>query len=135
MLNNTQDRSDTVSYIFHPYLRDLLLKFGEIYWKCSNSVNFWARRKCHIRAQCAPPQIVPSSPTPYVPTPMGWLVLYEQEFHKVYIFIQTISPHTKIWIAIPEYHFTQPSNNLEDVMICFCDGTPTTILSLITLTV
>ena len=30
----------TVSNIFSPYLRDLLLKILDIYGKCSNSVNF-----------------------------------------------------------------------------------------------
>ena len=29
---------------FHPYLRDLLVKFWEINKKCSNSVKFWARK-------------------------------------------------------------------------------------------
>ena len=44
MLNNTHDRCDTVSNIFLPYFRDLLMKFWEIYQKCFNSVNFWARK-------------------------------------------------------------------------------------------
>ena len=44
MLNNTHDICDTISNIFCPYLRDLRLKFWEIYYKCSNSVNFWARK-------------------------------------------------------------------------------------------
>ena len=35
---------DTVSNIFWAYLRDLLLNFWEIYQKCSNSVNFGARK-------------------------------------------------------------------------------------------
>ena len=32
----------TVSNIFQPYLRYLLLKIWEIYYKCPKSVNFWA---------------------------------------------------------------------------------------------
>ena len=44
MFNITHDGCDTVSTIFRTYLSDLLLKFLEIYEKCSNSVNFWARK-------------------------------------------------------------------------------------------
>ena len=44
MLKNIHDSHGTVSNSFGPYLRDLLLKIWEIYEKCSNSVNFWARK-------------------------------------------------------------------------------------------
>ena len=44
MLRNIHDSHGTVSNSFGPYLRDLLLKIWEIYKKCSNSVNFWARK-------------------------------------------------------------------------------------------
>ena len=43
MFNNTHDRFNTFRNIFRPYLSNLLLKFWEIYEKCFNSVNFWAR--------------------------------------------------------------------------------------------
>ena len=44
MYNNTHDRCGTASNNFDPYLRDLPMKFWEIYQKCPNSVNFWARK-------------------------------------------------------------------------------------------
>ena len=44
MFNNNHDRCDTISNIFHSYFGDFLMKFWEIYQKCSNSVNFWARK-------------------------------------------------------------------------------------------
>ena len=40
MVKNVHDRQWTVSNIFGPYLRDLLLKIWQIYKKCSNSFNF-----------------------------------------------------------------------------------------------
>ena len=43
-INITRDRWGTVLNIFRQYLRYLLLKFWDIYQKCSNSVNFWARK-------------------------------------------------------------------------------------------
>ena len=42
-INITCNRWDTVLNIFSPKL-DLLLKFCEIDQKCSNSLNFWARK-------------------------------------------------------------------------------------------
>ena len=42
MVKNIHDSYETVSNIFGPYFRDLLLNIWEIYEKCSNSVNFWA---------------------------------------------------------------------------------------------
>ena len=44
MVKNIHDSQWTVSNIFGPYLMDLLLKFWDIYKKCSNSVNLWARK-------------------------------------------------------------------------------------------
>ena len=44
MLKNILDSHGTVSNSFGSYLTDLLLKIWEIYEKCSNSVNFWARK-------------------------------------------------------------------------------------------
>ena len=44
MVKNIHDSQWTVSNIFGPYLRDLPLKIWQIYKKCSNSVNFWARK-------------------------------------------------------------------------------------------
>ena len=44
MVKDIHDSRETVSNIFGPYLRDLLLKIWDIYEKCSNSVNFWARK-------------------------------------------------------------------------------------------
>ena len=40
IVKDIHDSHETVSNIFGPYLRDLLLKILEIYKKCSNSVNF-----------------------------------------------------------------------------------------------
>ena len=44
MVKDIHDRHGTISNIFGPYLRDLLLKIWEIYKKLSNSVSFWARK-------------------------------------------------------------------------------------------
>ena len=44
IVKDIHDSHETVSNIFGPYLRDLPLKIWEIYEKCSNSVNFWARK-------------------------------------------------------------------------------------------
>ena len=44
MVKNIHDSQWTVSNSFGPYLRDLLSKIWQIYRKCSNSVNFWARK-------------------------------------------------------------------------------------------
>ena len=44
MVKDIQDSRETVSNLFGPYLRDLLMKIWQIYKKCSNSVNFLARK-------------------------------------------------------------------------------------------
>jgi len=44
IVRDIHNSHDTVSNIFGPYLRDLLLEILKIYKKCSNSVNFLARK-------------------------------------------------------------------------------------------
>ena len=44
MGKSIHDSTVTVWNIYIPYLRDFRLKIWEIYKKCSNSLNFWARK-------------------------------------------------------------------------------------------
>ena len=44
MVKDIENSYGMVSNILGPYLKDLPLKVWEIYKKCSNSVNLWARK-------------------------------------------------------------------------------------------